>query len=188
MAKRGTKVKPQAEERRGRSIALARLVPALARKAYRARGFAQETVISRWPEIVGRELAEITLPWRLRFRRGARNDGTLEIRVESARATELQHQEPVILARINGFFGYRAVARIRLVQAPVAALPSRPAIASGVRTPDSRSKKRAERLAKPVEDATLRAILTRWGAEILTAGVSDDDPADSDSPSPGTSG
>ncbi len=188
MAKRGTKVKPQAKERRGRSVALARLVPALARKAYRARGFAQETVISRWPEIVGRELAAIALPRRLRFRRGARNDGTLEIRVESAHATALQHQEPVILARVNAFFGYRAVTRISLVQAPLAARAPRPGAAGAQKAPDSHSKKRAETLAKPVEDATLRAILTRWGAEILTAGVSDDDPADSDSPSPGTSG
>ncbi len=188
MAKREADVKPASDERRGRSVALARLVPALARKAYRARGFAQETVISRWPEIVGRELAEIALPWRLRFRRGARNEGTLEIRVESAHATLLQHQEPIILARVNGFFGYRAVARIRLIQAPVAVRAPRPDAVARAVTPDSRSEKRAERLAKPVEDATLRAILKCWGAEILTARDVDDDVADSDSPSPETSG
>jgi len=188
VAKGDADVKPVRDERRGRSVVLARLVPALARKAYRARGFAQETVISRWPEIVGRELAEIALPRRLRFRRGARNEGTLEISVESAHATALQHQEPIILARVNGFFGYRAVARIRLIHAPVAARASLPAIADQAKKPDSCSRKRAEMLAKPVEDATLHAILKRWGAEILTAGGSDDDHADSDSPSPGTSG
>ena len=31
-------------------------------------------------------------------------------------ATELQHLEPQVLERINGFFGYAAVKRLRLIQ------------------------------------------------------------------------
>ncbi|MFQ5348623.1 MAG: DUF721 domain-containing protein [Rhodothalassiaceae bacterium] len=187
MAKRKAEVKP-ATERRGRAVALAGLVPPLARKAYRARGFAQATVISRWPEIVGRALADVTLPLRLRFRRGERTDGMLEIRIESAFAAELQHREPEILARINAFFGYRAVARLRLVHGSTASPPPRPQAAAPSVVPDSRSRTEAERLAKPVGDVTLRDILKRWGAEILASARDKTERADSDSPSPPASG
>lgn len=187
VAKRGTEVKPAAE-RRGRAVALARLVPPLARKAYRARGFAQATVISRWPEIVGRALADVTVPTRLQFRHGERTDGVLEVRIESAFAAELQHREPEILARINAFFGYRAVARLRLVHGLPATRRPRPEAAALATTPDSRSRTEAERLAKSVEDDTLRDILKRWGAEILASAGDETERGDSDSPSPPASG
>jgi len=187
VAKREAEVKPAAE-RRGHAVALARLVPPLARKAYRVRGFAQATVISRWPEIVGRALADVTVPARLRFGRGERTDGVLEVRIESAFAAELQHREPEILDRVNAFFGYSAVARLRLVHGLPASRHPRPQAATPAAAPDSRSRSQAERLAKPVEDVTLRDILKRWGAEILASARDETERTDSDSPSPPASG
>jgi hypothetical protein len=43
--------------------------------------------------------------------------------VASGWALQLQHLEPLVLERINGFFGYRAVARLVLQQGPLPALP-----------------------------------------------------------------
>ena len=42
----------------------------------------------------------------------------LTIHVGGASALELQHSEPQVVERINDFFGYPAVARLRLIQAP----------------------------------------------------------------------
>ena len=100
------------------AIALAALLPKLTKPLYRARGFAEAGVLNDWPNIVGRPLADYTAPERLG------PDGTLVARVGGAWALELQHLEPLVLDRIAGYFGYRAVTRLALVQGP---LPPRPA-------------------------------------------------------------
>lgn len=89
--------------------------------AFAKRGIAEAGVITDWVHIVGPELARRTAPLRLAFVRGARTDGTLHVRVAGAAALEVQHSEPQIVERVNGYFGYRAVARLSLVQGPVTA-------------------------------------------------------------------
>jgi len=162
-------VKKPADQRRARATRLARLVPGLARKAYRRRGFASDEVIARWRDIVGDELAALCVPVRLRFPRDRRRGGVLEMRIEAAYATRLQHQESDILERVNMYFGYRAVERLKLVQGPLPQNrePQGNERKRGTPAPDSPAQERAERLAKPVADDKLRALLSRWGAEIL---------------------
>jgi hypothetical protein len=84
------------------------------------RGFAAATLAADWPSIAGPVLAAQTLPVKVVFPRGARNQGTLHLRVASgAFALQLQHLEPQIIERVNGHFGYAAVARLALVQGPI---------------------------------------------------------------------
>jgi hypothetical protein len=84
------------------------------------RGFAAATLAADWPAIVGPLLADQTLPTKVVFPRGERNQGVLHLRVASgAFALQLQHLEPQIVQRVNGHFGYAAVARLVLVQGPL---------------------------------------------------------------------
>lgn len=82
--------------------------------AMRRRGFAEATIITNWPAIVGRPLCEHTQPSRIVFPRGERVGGTLHLLVSGAFAPDVQHLAPQIIDRINGHFGYGAVARIEL--------------------------------------------------------------------------
>ena len=68
---------------------------------------------SEWAAIVGPELAVVTWPESL-----ARG-GTLKLRVAPGKALELQHRAPLVIERVNLFFGREAVARLVLVQAPL---------------------------------------------------------------------
>jgi hypothetical protein len=97
----------------------------------RARGFATTTLLSEWGSIVGADLAQFTAPdkvaWPRRQEEGntaptsRRTPGaTLVLRVDGPRAIEVQHRADQILERVNIYFGYRAVASLRIVQAPVA--------------------------------------------------------------------
>lgn len=168
--RRRSKPRPKPEpDRRGRTMRLARLVPPLARKAYRRRGFVSDEVLARWPEIVGEDLARTSRPLRLRFGRGARRGGVLEMRVEPAAATALQHRSEEIKARINRYFGYEAVARLSLLQGPVGREPQDDVSRNTTRSPagESQHRNEAERLTKDIADDRLRDVLTRWGAEIL---------------------
>jgi hypothetical protein len=112
--------------RRGSMNTLAAALPKAATAAMRKRGFAQGAVLSRWSEVVGPELAAHSAPERLVFPRdGSAGGATLHIRASGALALELQHLSPIVLERINGFFGYAAVARIALHQAPLPPKPKR---------------------------------------------------------------
>lgn len=121
------RAKPVAEERPrgGRARAVAEMVPAIGGAAFRRFGFVQSSVVSRWAEIVGDRYARVSAPESIRFPAGRRQDGVLSLVVESAHAPMMQHVAPDIMARVNLFFGYPAIARVAIRQG--AALPRRAA-------------------------------------------------------------
>jgi hypothetical protein len=98
----------------------------------RARGFAITSLLSEWPAVVGEELASFTAPDRVVWPRRSddgeaaspqsawRTDGAiLVLKVDGPRAIEVQHRAEQILERVNIYFGYRAIAQLRFLQAPV---------------------------------------------------------------------
>ena len=154
-----------AEERRGRLRAIAAEVPKIAGAALGKRGFAEAQLVAQWPAIIGESLAAGVSPDRLSFPRGERRDGTLHLRVAPGLALEVQHREPVLVERINAFFGYRAVARLALKQGP----PARDAAPA---PPHRRPLKAEERQSldqrlQGIEDAGLKAALQRLGEAVI---------------------
>ena len=150
-------------ERGGGPRALAPTVARLIRPALARRGFAALSIVERWGDIVGPLLAARTLPERIAFPPGKREDGTLHLRVDGgALALELQHSEALIIERVNGHFGYRAVARLRLVQQPMPERrqPIRPAPAAPEADPAL-----ARRLSG-IADEDLRNALDRLGQAV----------------------
>ncbi|MBO6825422.1 MAG: DUF721 domain-containing protein [Sneathiella sp.] len=89
------------------------------------RGFAQADILSKWESIVGPTLARASSPERMSFNRHNNREATLKVRVAPGFAPEFMQFEPLIVERINSFFGYKAVGRLNLVQAPVK-LPKKP--------------------------------------------------------------
>jgi hypothetical protein len=92
--------------------------------AARRRGLAEARLLTDWRLILGPHLGERCQPVRLSGAPGA--PGVLTVHVGGASALELQHSEPQVIERINDFFGYPAVARLRLIQAPPARPVKRP--------------------------------------------------------------
>jgi len=120
--------KPGAGEmRRGGGL---RRIPGLLTRlldpAARRRGLAEAKLLTEWPTIVGPALAARCQPVRL-TRSAGREGGVLVLHVAGTAALELQHSAPQILERINGFFGYPAASRLRLIQAPLPRRAPRPA-------------------------------------------------------------
>lgn len=160
----------QTTHRRGGTRAISALVPGLTRQAIGKRGFTTAKIVTDWSRIVGPELARQSQPEQLRFARGERDRGTLTVRVDGPLATELMHLEPLVIERINGHFGYNAVARIKLVQAPLRRVeesrtatkpkpPPRPLTESEQATLDAR--------LAGIEDPELRERLARLGKAVL---------------------
>jgi len=139
-------------------------VPEVAGKVLGKRGLAFGALITDWPAIVGQQLSLRTAPDKLSFPRGKREEATLHIRAMGAIALELQHLEPQIIERINSFFGYRAVAKIRLINAALPAAPS-PMVRQRTLTMDEEISVTTTIAA--VEDDELRATLERFGRSLL---------------------
>jgi hypothetical protein len=116
--------------RGGEARAVSDLMPEVGRAAFRRFGFVQSSVVSRWDEIVGPRYAAVSAPEMIRFPSGKKAGGTLELTVESGHAVMIQHVLPEMVERVNRFFGYEAVAKVKMRQGPVFRAEPRPKVAA----------------------------------------------------------
>ncbi len=124
-------------------------------------GFSVVEVVTHWDEIVGPDLAPRSMPVRMQWPRGSEPEAaTLVVRVEGAYAIELQYAAPVVIERINAYFGWRCVGRLALRQGPV---PSR-AVHVPFKAPASAAVEAVRRDLGAFEDEALAASLARLGA------------------------
>ena len=161
-AAKAAPAKPEPKPRRNYMVALSAEVPGIAKQALGSRGYAEAGLFTHWAEIAGAQLAASSLPIKLGFPRGRRDEGTLTVRCGGAAALELQHLAPSILERINGHFGYRAVARLRIEQGAVS-----PRKVAAPPPPLTRLEQNAVMAATaPVENPDIRDSLSRLGTAI----------------------
>ncbi len=119
-----------ARPRGGSPKSIGELMPQIGRTAFRRFGFVQSSVVTRWPEIIGPIHARVCAPEAIRFPPGEKTEGILQLVVIPAHAPLIQQVTPEIMDRVNRFFGYKAVARVKLrqgeVKPPHAENPARP--------------------------------------------------------------
>ena len=134
-------------------------------EVFAKQGFASTELVTRWPEIVGADIAAHSEPEKIQWPRSFGNQmpepGILVLRVEGPTAIEIQHQVKVILERVNRFFGWQAVGDLRLRQAP---LPRR--TKAKPPTLDAEEQARIAATLSQIADDNLRAALARLGAAI----------------------
>ena len=134
--------------------------------AYAKQGFAARELVTRWAEIAGADIAAHSEPLKMQWPRPVEGQpqqpATLVLRVEGPMALEIQHSSEVILERVNRFFGWSAVGRLALRQAPL----SRRDRPEPPPAPDPESVAEIAKTLASVEDEELRAALARLGASI----------------------
>ena len=143
------------------------LEPTLARRT----GMTLDLVRS-WAEVCGREFSKTTRPLKIDWPRRAHEDdpfepATLVVACEPSAALFFQHEQSSIIERVNTFFGFGAIKRIKILQQPVAEPPG-----SQKHMHQKLSKSEEERLNNllaGVEDADLRAKLDKLGRGIIIA-------------------
>jgi hypothetical protein len=135
-------------------------------EAYAKQGFAARELVTRWKEIAGAEVAAHSEPLKIQWPRPVegqqQESATLVLRVEGPMALEIQHASDVILERVNRFFGWSAVGRLALRQAPLSRRDGR-AVSTA---PDPQAVAEVAETLSSVEDEQLRAALARLGASI----------------------
>ena len=161
----GTSLQMNKPSKKSPARPLADVVRKALSDAFPKQGFAATELITRWPEIVGAEIAAHSEPEKIRWPRpvgdAAPDPGTLMLRVEGPVAIEIQHLSGVILERVNRFFGWRAVGDLALRQAPLRhRAPARPP------APDPAAAEALAATLTDIADDKLRAALARLGAAV----------------------
>ena len=145
---------------------LAQLASGFLAEAFKKQGFASTELVTRWQDIVGPEIAAHAEPIKLQWPRAVDGEpaepATLVLRVEGPAAIEIQHLSNVILERVNRFFGWQAVGRIALRQAPLTRHAPSPAAVE----PAPQEVERVAAALSAVADDELRMALARLGAAI----------------------
>ena len=132
--------------------------------AFKRFGFVQSAVVSRWGEIVGERYAKVSSPESIRFPAGRKSGGVLTLLVEGAHAPLMQHLTPLIIERVNRFFGYEAVNRLVFRQGRPPTPPPAPKRAELRPVP----KELGEGL-RQIADPELRACLESLAARLDTS-------------------
>lgn len=105
-------------------------IPKVVAAAFEKFGFHTAEIMTSWETIVGIDLGRMTRPESIKWPRGAKSrtggdeDGgraagaTLIVACDPAFALEVSYRTQDIVDRINRYFGYRAIAQLRVLQAP----------------------------------------------------------------------
>jgi hypothetical protein len=151
-------------ERSCRPRAAGELVGDVGGQSFRRFGFVQSSIVSRWSEIVGERYARVSSPESIRFPGGKKAGGALTLLVEGAHAPLIQHLAPIIIERVNRFFGHPAVNRVIFKQGRL------PAPAPKLNRPELRPvpKELGEGL-REIADPELRICLESLASQIAAS-------------------
>jgi hypothetical protein len=137
------------------------LVGAIGDQSFRRFGFVQNAIVSRWAEIVGERYAKASSPESIRFPAGKKAGGVMTLLVDGAHAPLIQHLTPLIVDRVNRFFGYAAINRIVFQQGRPPVAPAKPQRAQLRPVPQELGEGLRE-----IADPELRACLESLAAQI----------------------
>ncbi|MEO8300804.1 MAG: DUF721 domain-containing protein [Rhizomicrobium sp.] len=113
---------------------------ASATAAFVRAGFSDPTLVLRWNEIAGPEVARLAQP--LKFSEGP-SGGTLTLRAAPGAALFLAHEKRSLCERINAYLGRAAVSQLKFSQGalPVRPPPPKPQKAPGPLPPSDPSRR-----------------------------------------------
>ena len=109
--------------RRNWTEPVARSASAIGSDLFAKAGFRDPTLVLRWAEIAGPEVARLCQP--IRISQGT-TGGVLTLKAEPGASLFLQHESRELCGRINRYLGTEAVSRLKFVQGPLAIRPKPP--------------------------------------------------------------
>ncbi len=129
------------------------------------RGFSGVDIITYWEDIIGFDLSRGITPEKLVFEKDSRTNGTLYVKAAGgAFAMLLEHQKERVIQRLNVFFGYPAVSRIKVRQGALS-LKASPINETKQSISPQKLQQLRDRL-KNIEDPDLKNVLFNIGKAI----------------------
>ena len=162
-------IKNTSTRRTYKTKSIADLASGINNRAFRRYGFAKSDILMHWREIVGSVLARSSIPERLIMPKNVEQangrTGVLHVRVDGSFAPEMQHLEPLIIDRINSYYGFKAVERLICHHGII----ERKVIGEKYQAPilDDSQKSELDLLLCDIKDDKLRKSLFAVGAELI---------------------
>jgi hypothetical protein len=151
-----------ASQRKSPARPIAALIGKTIDPVIRKRGLARADLLAWWPEIVGADYADVTVPDRIRWPKDG-SPAVLFVRCDPAHALPLEYERETVRQRLNGFLGFPAIGEVRILQHPL----RKPADAGD--KPAEPDPHRVEALAERLcdVDEPLNAALLELGRRII---------------------
>ncbi len=136
----------------------------------RKRGFVSADIFINWSSIVGQRYALTVQPekmvWSRKNNSNSKEPATLVVRTDSATSMFLEYEKTQFIERINSFFGWRAISRIKIVNNPVhqKQQPTR------IKQPELSltEKQKLELKVVGISNSRLKNALLRLGKDVIT--------------------
>ncbi|MBG6146120.1 hypothetical protein IWQ51_004269 [Labrenzia sp. EL_142] len=156
---------------------LADLVGKAMTPACRKRGFASVDIVTAWPDIVGERYGTRVLPDKLIWPRQPElsdpekppQPATLVVHTDGATAMMLSHDSAQVIERINTFYGWAAIGRIKILQKPVRTKQAEQP--KPLRSLTEREEEKLDKSLEGVENDRLREALKKLGAQVIAKGT-----------------
>ena len=150
---------------RYKSRSISATIEKLTKPIFGNRGFGQVSIITNWRSIVGNALEKHAFPEKITFPRDQRSNGTLYLRINSpAIALELQHIKTQLIERVNTYFGYRAIANIKITQGDTLNTENRPSTKR--KTINTQESETLKKNLDFINDPDLKEALLALGKEV----------------------
>jgi hypothetical protein len=96
---------------------LSKFLPEEAKKNLKKRGFFELELLKSWREIIGEDYYKLTKPNKIKKSQvSLRDTSMLQLKVDPTIAFAIEHDQTKIISKINGFFGYKAIHKLEIIQ------------------------------------------------------------------------
>lgn len=91
-------------------------LPKIIDKNIKERNFVEITLIKKWKEIIGEDIAKYCWPIKIVFSDIKNSNGIIFLKTKRGRSMEIEFKNDEIIEKLNQYFGYKAINKISIVQ------------------------------------------------------------------------
>ena len=91
-------------------------LPKIINKNIKERNFFEISLIKKWKEIIGNDIAKFCWPIKISFPNIKNSNGIIFLKTKRGRSMEIEFKNEEIIEKLNQYFGYKAISKISVVQ------------------------------------------------------------------------
>ena len=91
-------------------------LPKIVDKNIKEKNFIEVSLIKKWREIIGEDIAKFCWPIKIIFSNINNSNGIIFLKTKRGRSMEIEFKNEEIIEKLNQYFGYNAISKISVVQ------------------------------------------------------------------------
>ena len=91
-------------------------LPKIVDKNIKEKNFVEVSLIKKWREIIGDDIAKFCWPIKIIFSDIKNSNGIIFLKTKRGRSMEIEFKNEEIIEKLNQYFGYKAISKISVVQ------------------------------------------------------------------------